>query len=206
MADHGHHDPGGHELEAINTKLLFRLLISLSLVTLLAAAAVVQWFNSQRRELERRYAAEGSFQLADYKTKMAADLDGVDRVAQDMAANPDLLKAPPAPAGWIHPDDLVGGPAAAPAAPAEKTPTNFAPAPTEAPTDAPAEAPAEDAGEGTEKAPVDGGDHDHDAAKHDAKVDADKGNNGKAAEKQAENAEKKAEKKADKADDKADEG
>ena len=52
MADHGHHDPGGHELEAINTKLLFRLLISLSLVTLLAAAAVVQWFNSQRRELE----------------------------------------------------------------------------------------------------------------------------------------------------------
>ena len=118
MADHGHHDPGGHELEAINTKLLFRLLISLSAVTLLAAIAVVQWFYSQRRELEQQLAAEGSFQLIDYKTKMSAELEGIDRIAQNMVADPALLKAPPPPSGWIHPDDLVGGgAAAAPAAP-----------------------------------------------------------------------------------------
>ncbi|HLT35245.1 MAG TPA: hypothetical protein VK034_03145, partial [Enhygromyxa sp.] len=103
MADHGHHDPGGHELEAINTKLLFRLLISLSAVTLLAAIAVVQWFYSQRRELEQQLAAEGSFQLIDYKTKMSAELEGIDRIAQNMVADPALLKAPPPPSGWIHP-------------------------------------------------------------------------------------------------------
>jgi hypothetical protein len=116
MADHGHHDPGGHELEAINTKLLFRLLVSLSLVTLLAAIAVIQWFYSQRRELENQYAAEGSYLLTDYKTKMSADLEGIDRVANELVQNPELLKAPPPPSGWIHPDDQVGAaPAAAPA-------------------------------------------------------------------------------------------
>jgi hypothetical protein len=124
MTDHGHHDPGGHELEAINTKLLFRLLVSLSLVTFLASVAVVQWFYSQRRELEGQYAAEGSYQLTDYKTKMSADLEGVDRVAQSMVANPALLQAPPPPRGWIHPDDLVGG---APA-PAEHQPADEQPA------------------------------------------------------------------------------
>ncbi|MFO7566324.1 MAG: hypothetical protein R6X02_27015 [Enhygromyxa sp.] len=112
MADHGHHDPGGHELEAINTKLLFRLLISLSAVTLLAVIAVIQWFYSQRRELETQYAAEGSFMLTEYKTRMSADLEGIDRVAQNMVANPAQLQAPPPPSGWIHPDDLVGGGAA----------------------------------------------------------------------------------------------
>jgi hypothetical protein len=141
MADHGHHDPGGHELEAINTKLLFRLLISLSAVTLLAALAVIQWFYSQRRELEAKYASEGSFQLIEYKTRMSADLEGIDRVAQNLAADPKLLQAPPPPSGWIHPDDLVGG-GTAPAAPAE------APKPVEAPADdadQPVEVPADDA-------------------------------------------------------------
>jgi hypothetical protein len=118
--DHGHHDPGGHELEAINTKLLFRLLVSLSLVTLLAAIAVIQWFYSQRRELEAQYAAEGSYLLTDYKTKMTADLEGIDRVAQDLVGNPEKLKAPPPPPGWIHPDDLVGGAPATPPAEAPK--------------------------------------------------------------------------------------
>jgi hypothetical protein len=140
MADHGHHDPGGHELEAINTKLLFRLFLALTLVTLLASAAVVQWFYSQRAELERRYAAEGSFQLDEYKAKMAVDLDGIDRVAADIVAKPELLVAPPAPSGWIHPDDLAGG-AATPAAAAP------AGAPADEPVDAPipveADAPAD---------------------------------------------------------------
>ena len=138
MADHGHHDPGGHELEAINTKLLFRMLISLSLVTLLASLAVVQWFYSQRAELERRYAAEGSFQLDEYKAKMATELDGMDRVAADIVAKPELLVAPPAPSGWIHPDDLAGG-AATPAATAPADEPVDAPIPVEA--DAPAPEP-----------------------------------------------------------------
>ena len=123
MSDNGHHDPGGHELEAVNTKMLFRLLISLSLITLLAAYAVVQWFYFQRSELEGRYAAEGSFQLKNYQTKMDGQLEGIDAVAKDVAGNPALLAGSTPPPGWMHPDDLVGGaaeaPAAAPAAPAK---------------------------------------------------------------------------------------
>jgi outer membrane biosynthesis protein TonB len=133
--EHGHHDPGGHELEAINTKLLFRLLISLSLVTFLACVAVVQWFNSQRRELQNSLAVEGSFMLKNHDTKMAEQLAGIDRVAMDVAANPALVAAPPAPAGWLHPDDLVGGAAAKPAEPAPQ------PKPVEQPKPAPEEAP-----------------------------------------------------------------
>lgn len=163
--DHGHHDPGGHELEAINTKLLFRLMISLSFVTFLAVVAVVQWFYSQRRELENQYAAEGSYLLTEYKTKMSADLEGIDRVAANMVANPALLEAPPAPPGWVHPDDLVGGPAAAPAKEPKHEekhdePALDEPVPVNAPTeDAPAEdKPAED--KPAEDKPAEDGDAD----------------------------------------------
>jgi outer membrane biosynthesis protein TonB len=147
--EHGHHDPGGHELEAINTKLLFRLLFSLTFVTFLAAVAVVQWFNSQRRELQHRNAVEGSFMLQAHDAEMAKQLAGIDRVAMDVAANPALLAAPPAPPGWIHPDDLVGGPAAAPAEqpkPVEPKPVpEEEPVPVELPKgDAPAEEPAKE--------------------------------------------------------------
>ncbi|NVB36522.1 hypothetical protein G6O69_01670 [Pseudenhygromyxa sp. WMMC2535] len=113
MADHGHHDPGGHELEAVNTKLLFRLVISLSLVTLLAAMAVIQWFNSQRRELQERYAEQGSFRLAEYETEMQDNMSGVDQVAQGMVGKPDALKAQPAYAGWVNPDTAAASAAAA---------------------------------------------------------------------------------------------
>jgi outer membrane biosynthesis protein TonB len=141
--EHGHHDPGGHELEAINTKLLFRLLISLSLVTFLACVAVVQWFNSQRRELQNSLAVEGSFMLKNHDTKMAEQLTGIDRVAMDVAANPALVAAPPPPPGWQHPDDLVGGAAAKPAEPVEAPkPVEPKPAPEEAPI--PVEAPKGD--------------------------------------------------------------
>lgn len=128
--DHGHHDPGGHELMAINTKLLFRLLFSLTFITFLACVAVVQWFNSQRRELQQSNAVEGSVFLKAHDEKMAEALGGIDRVAADVAANPSLLAAPPPPPGWIHPDDLVGGPAPAPK-PAEQ------PKPIEQPTPVP---------------------------------------------------------------------
>jgi outer membrane biosynthesis protein TonB len=144
MSDHGHHDPGGHELEAINTKLLFRLLFSLTLITFLSCIAVVQWFNSQRRELQQSNAAEGSVFLHAHEAKMAENLAGIDRVSGDILANPALLVAPPAPPGWIHPDDLVGGPAPKPAMPAEQP----KPQPVEQPAPVP---PAEPA---PEEAPV----------------------------------------------------
>lgn len=115
--EHGH-DEGGHELEAINTKLLFRLMISLSIVTLLASAAVVQWYYSQRAELERRNAVEGSFLLAKYKERMAADLQGIDVVRKQILADGKVLQAPAPPPGWVHPDDLLSGGAAAAPAPA----------------------------------------------------------------------------------------
>lgn len=119
MSDHGHHDPGGHELEAINTKMLFRLFFALIPLTLAASYGVVQWFYFQRAELEERYAIEGSFLLEDYKTSMGEQLSGMDAVAQRLAADPKLLAAPAPPPGWVHPDDLVGGGDATPAATAE---------------------------------------------------------------------------------------
>lgn len=114
--DGGHHDPheGGHELEALNTKLLFRLMISLSLVTLLASMAVVQWYYSQRRELQETYAIEGSVMLAQYKEQMAKDIEGIDVVRRQILADGKALLAPPPPANWVHPDDQLGG-AGAPA-------------------------------------------------------------------------------------------
>ncbi len=144
--DHGHHDAGGHELEAINNKLLFRLLISLSAVTLLACMAVIQWFNSQRAELIERQAAEGSFQLAIYKEEMAKDLQGIDDARKQILADPSVLRAPAAPAGWIHPDDMTGVPAAGGVPAPAGTDTPAAPAEPAAPTEAPIAVPA---GEGT---------------------------------------------------------
>jgi hypothetical protein len=116
---------------------------------------VVQWFNSQRRELQHRNAAEGSFMLKAHDTKMAEQLAGIDRVAMDVAANPALLTAPPAPPGWIHPDDLVGGPAPKPAEPAEPKPVEPKPAEQPAPEPAPeepvpVELPKDDAPKGDE--------------------------------------------------------
>ena len=154
MSDHGHHDPGGHELEAINTKLLFRLLFSLTAITFLACVAVVQWFNSQRRELQESNAQDGSFMLKAHDEKMVEYLAGIDRVSADIAANPALLAAPAAPNGWIHPDDLVGGPAPAPKpveqprpveqpAPVPQPEPEVEPVPVELP-DAPKEEPAKE--------------------------------------------------------------
>ncbi len=141
MSDHGHHDPGGHELEAINTKLLFRLLFSLTFITFLACIAVVQWFNSQRRELQNSNASEGSFMLQDHDKQVAEALGNIDRVAADVVANPALLAAPPAPANWQHPDDLAGGPKPAPAPeqkPIEKPAPEEQPVPVELPKEEPA--------------------------------------------------------------------
>jgi hypothetical protein len=131
--DHGGHE-GGHELEAINTKLLFRLMISLSIVTLLASMAVVQWYYSQRTELQHRLAVEGSPFLTEYKEKMAKDLEGIESVRRQILADGKVLLAPPPPPGWVHPDDLLSGGAPAVAEPA--------PAPAPAPTPAPAPDPA----------------------------------------------------------------
>jgi hypothetical protein len=127
---HGHHDPGGHELEAINTKLLFRLMISLSLVTLLASAAVVQWYYSQRAELQERNAIEGSFMLIQYKEKMAKDIEGIDVVRRQILADSKVLLAPAPPADWVHPDDLLSGggaPAVNPAVRSEPEPAPMLP-------------------------------------------------------------------------------
>lgn len=158
MSDHGHHDLGGHELEAINTKLLFRLLFSLGFITFLACVAVVQWFNSQRRELQHRNAVAGSFMLKAHEEKMAEQLAGIDRVAADVAANPALLAAPNAPAGWIHPDDLVGGPAPAPKPAEQPAPApEDAPVPVELPEPAKQDAPAEPAEQDAPAEPADKG-------------------------------------------------
>ena len=136
-----HHDQGGHELEAINTKLLFRLMISLSIVTLLASMAVVQWYYSQRSELVQRHAVEGSYLLAEYKEQMTKDLEGIDAARKQLLANMGLLLPPPPPPGWVHPDDLLlgGAPAVAPPPTEPVAPVVVTPDPSivVTPTDAP---------------------------------------------------------------------
>jgi len=165
MSDHGHHDPGGHELEAVNSKALFRLMGSLSIVTLFASIAVIQWFHSQRRALDAEYDAQGSFRLQAYQAEVGEALEGVDGVAQDIATNPKLLAAPAPPPGWVHPDDLVGG--GTPAAAAEGGSEDAAPAPAEGDEAAPAE------GEGDEAAPDEGEDDDAAPAEGDAPAEDD---------------------------------
>ena len=107
------HFKGGHELEGLNTRLLFQLFVGLSLVTFLSAVAVVQWFYRQRNDLLWERAAEGSFLLKQHRSEVGGLLEDIDATKEAVLGDPKLLTARKPPAGWVHPDDVKG---AAPAA------------------------------------------------------------------------------------------
>ncbi len=115
-SDHGHHDPGGHELEAINTGMLFKLLLSLGGLALLLSIGVVQWFYSQRAELQEKHAADGSYRLREYQAHMSEELAELPKTVAAVKADLSMLKAAPVYPGWVNPD-MAATPAAV-AAPA----------------------------------------------------------------------------------------
>jgi hypothetical protein len=160
--DHGH--GGGHEVDAIDSGHLINLLVVLTVLTLGASIAVVQMFASDRDELLAERAQEGSFQYRDYAETQKAWLETagqsdpgkfripVAKAKELVAADAMRLRAAPAPAGWIHPDDVNAKPAApAPAAPAPAEGAPAEPAPTEGAAAAPA--PAEGAAAAPAPAP-----------------------------------------------------
>jgi hypothetical protein len=146
MSDHEHYK-GGHELDAPPTRQLFNIVWGLGAITFLSIITCVQLFNQQRDALQSERYGETSWRLAQYQDEQAKQRyesgeyalndNGKEvtisyvplaRATEKVLADPKLLQAAPPPPGFVHPDDLASGGAAAPA-----------PAPTPAPAPAPAE-------------------------------------------------------------------
>lgn len=105
---HHEHD-GGHELENINTKILFQLVFGLSGLVLVACIIVATWFYKQNAAIqeERASQAENYTVKKQLLKRDREDMAGIDKAVQAMLDNPASLKGAPAPAGWIHPDDVA---------------------------------------------------------------------------------------------------
>ncbi len=157
----------GHEMDVPPTKELFNIIWGLGALTLLSLATCVQLFNNQQADITAERGKESSAVLMQYRqgmdavTKSAGEVAFKDStgaevkqryvplaVARELVlSKPERLLASPAPAGWMHPDDIAAGgqaggaaPAPAPAIPVIPAPTDIAPGtPTGTPpTDAPA--------------------------------------------------------------------
>lgn len=107
MSDEHAEHQGGHELEAINAGLLFKIIGGLAIVVLLACAVVIQWFYQQARALE--YDGATPHYLQKYWGEMDEEKAGLSDLAKDIANDPAQLASDPPPAGWVHPDDLKDG-------------------------------------------------------------------------------------------------
>jgi len=110
---HEHHGGGGHELEAVDAKSLTKILLSLSIVVVLAVFVVAQWFYKQRDQLILERGNEKTLILNKHRKEMRELTKAIHRTKKVVEANPDLLKAGKAPAGWIHPDDVGKAPSEA---------------------------------------------------------------------------------------------
>ena len=103
-----HEHDGGHELEALNTKILFQLTFGLSALVLVACILVAQWFYKQNAAIQiERASQDGSYILrSELEKKAEMELRAIRPIIQEMVRRPELLKAQPAPEGWVHPDDV----------------------------------------------------------------------------------------------------
>lgn len=119
----------GHEIDAPPTKELFNIVWGLGGLTLLSIATCAQLFYQQGRDIEEERGKVISYQLAEYRKEMNdratssgsvefKDSTGatvrqkfkpLDLARTELLARPELLKASPAPAGWVHPDDIAAG-------------------------------------------------------------------------------------------------
>ena len=174
MSDHNHSGHGdkvthgaGHEMDVPPTKELFNIIWGLGALTLLSLATCVQLFNNQQHDIAAERSKQGSSVFIQYRqgmdavTKSAGELSFKDSTGAEVKqryvplavarervlSKPERMLASPAPAGWMHPDDIAaGGQAggAVPAAPAPSmpVPTDIAPGtppgtlPAGTPTDA----------------------------------------------------------------------
>jgi len=174
MSDHQHYK-GGHEVDQPPTRELFNIIWGLGAITLLSIVTCEQLFNKQRDALQSERYSQVSWKLAEYQTEQNKQRfesgsyelndDGkvvtlnympLARAAEKLLTDPALLKAAPPPPGFVHPDDMAGGAAAAPApTPAAKEPE----APAAAGADAPAGAEGATAAPAGDAKPAEAGAH-----------------------------------------------
>jgi type IV secretory pathway VirB10-like protein len=112
MSDNHEHN-GGHELENIDSTSLLAQMIALFVVVFIAVIAVAQWFYKQRDELALERAKDGYAFAKEQRAVEDEMLQGIDDTTKAILKSPKKLKAAAPPEGWIHPDDLAGGGAAA---------------------------------------------------------------------------------------------
>lgn len=172
MSDHNHsghgHEDGhvthgaGHEMDVPPTKELFNIVWGLGALTLLSLATCVQLFNNQQQDIVAERGKESSAVLVQYRqgmdavTKSAGEVSFKDStgaeikqryvplaVARELVlSKPERLLASPAPAGWMHPDDIAAGGAAPAGAPAGAPADGTVPGAVTPPTDPAAGTPA----------------------------------------------------------------
>jgi hypothetical protein len=130
---HGGHAAGfgaGHEVDQPPTRELFNIVWGLGAATLLSLVTCVQLFTNQRDEIMEERGKEVSFVLAKYRkdnetlatgsgTIEVKDAGGkviarqkyrpIAAARAELLADPKRLAAAPAPAGWVHPDDIAAG-------------------------------------------------------------------------------------------------
>ena len=109
MSDSHEEYNGGHELEAVNAAVLFKVIFGISAIVLASVFVVVQFFYQQREYLEiEDNGASAGYYLQKYWNEMDVDKKGLGVVAKEMTSAADLKAAAP-PVGWVNPDDQPAG-------------------------------------------------------------------------------------------------
>lgn len=105
--DH-HSEKGGHELDVIDTKILFKLVFGLSALVLLSCILVAEWFYRQNAAIqaERAQQEDAYILRSQVQAEVKEETKDLDKVINAMVSAPELLNAQNAPAGWVHPDDV----------------------------------------------------------------------------------------------------
>lgn len=103
-----HHDKGGHELDVIDTKILFKLVFGLSALVFVSCILVAEWFYRQNDAIqdERAQQEENYILRKSVRETVKEETKDLDKVINAMVSAPELLKGQAPPAGWVHPDDV----------------------------------------------------------------------------------------------------
>ena len=81
------------------------ILLVLAIVILVSGVGVSQFFQAQSNRVLAEQAAKPSARLEAVKAVGVAAAEPIAKGKAALLANPALLKAAKAPAGWVHPDD-----------------------------------------------------------------------------------------------------
>lgn len=113
MASHNYR--GGHEIEAVNTDRLFKIMIPIGLATFLASLAVYDFYQDQRARISESRAVKPGVTVAIYQSEMEESLKDLPKFRETIK-DPQVLAPSEAPQGWVHPDDIGKAPVAQDAA------------------------------------------------------------------------------------------